>query len=96
MSAAAVTAGGARGGNRFRRSEKRGGEAIHLRYCVMDCFASLRKRFAFVAGNDEHHDSAGRAAAAGRRFGSHRVNITLTHESTPSKTIEAAASLKKS
>ena len=32
----------------------------------------------------------------GRCFGPHRVNITLTQDSTPSNTIEAAASMKKS
>ena len=51
----------------------------------MDCFAR----------NDEHHDNAGRTAGAGRGFGPHRVSITLTHDSTPSNTIEDAASMKK-
>src|SRR5438128_2014522 len=47
------------------------------------------------ARNDEHHNSAGRTAAIGRNFGPHRVNITLTHDSTPSSTIDDAASVKK-
>src|SRR6185503_6259164 len=40
------------------------------------------------------YDSAGRTAGT-RRFGSHRVRITLRHDSTPSNTMEAAASVKK-
>ena len=51
-------------------------EAIHLRYCVMDCFAEPVIGRAFArpggscanasrcAGNDAYHDSAGRTAAA--------------------------------
>src|ERR1700694_5844360 len=40
-------------------------------------------------------DSGGRTPTAAPRFGSHRVRITLTADSTPSTTIEAAASAKK-
>ncbi len=64
----------------------------------MDCFAepvigrALRDP---LARNDEHHDNAGLTAGAGRCFGPHRVSITLTQDSTPSNTIEAAASMKK-
>src|SRR5258708_3162412 len=65
----------------------------------MDCFvacAPLHKRFAFVAGNDDRQDNAGRAAGTCACFGPHLVRITLAQDSTPSTTIEAEGSTKKS
>ena len=41
------------------------------------------------------HDSAGRALGSGSCFGPHRVRITLAQDSTPSTTMDAAASTKK-
>src|SRR5258706_3451465 len=57
------------------------------------CFASPR--------NDSHgrgltYDNAGRAAGTCAGFGPHLVRITLVQDSTPSTTIEAEASTKKS
>src|SRR5437773_12549381 len=48
-----------------------------------------------VFANGRYQDSAGRTTGTARGFGPHRVNITLTHDSTPSNIIEAAASTKK-
>ena len=45
--------------------------------------------------NDDRQDSAGRAAGTGARFDPQRVRITLRQDSTPSTTIEDAASAKK-
>ena len=64
----------------------------------MDCSRNLssgRRLRDSSARNDEYHDNAGRTAGTGRCFGPHRVRITLTHDSTPSTTMEAAASSKK-
>ena len=47
------------------------------------------------SGRLTRQDNAGFTTATGC-FGPQRVSITLTHVSTPSNTIEAAASLKKS
>src|SRR6267142_4890364 len=97
MSAAATTAGDARGGSQsVIASEAKQSIFPHARIDgLLRRFVPLRKRFAFVAGNDDRQESAGFTTGTGC-FGPQRVSITLTHDSTPSNTMEAAASLKKS
>ena len=48
-----------------------------------------------ILANVRHYDNAGFTTGTGC-FGPQRVNITLRHDSMPSNTMEAAASLKKS
>jgi hypothetical protein len=100
MSAAAATAGVIAGGRHSRYCEELTGRANARPMTGSATKQSIspvpRNGLLRFARNDEYHDSAGRTAGAGLGFGPQRVNITLTHDSTPSNTMEAAASLKKS
>ena len=102
MSAAAVMAGGARGGSRLLNPSFRG-DAQHrttMRYCASENLEIPGLVLAHhpgmtISASVRYQDNAGFTTGTGC-FGPQRVSITLTHDSTPSNTMEAAASLKKS
>src|SRR6185436_7471461 len=56
---------------------------------------SVAPSSAALPGYSAAADSAGRICMAASRFGPHRVRMTLPQDSTPSSTIEDAASTKK-
>ena len=51
--------------------------------------------WSFGPSRNDSQDSAGRTFGSGPCFGPQRVRITLAQDSTPSTTMEAAASEKK-